>query len=79
MSAATAGGGMPGAQSRPWWTPLPASSSAGFLLPVVPPSPASRIMNVSSGAQTTTDFEDPVLGERYSENRACVRRSDRPS
>ena len=41
-----------------------------ILLPVIPHSPASRIVNVSSGAQAPIDFRDPMLAEGYSGSRA---------
>ena len=40
-----------------------------MLLPIIPPSPTSRIVNVSSGAQTPIDFDDPMLEEGYSGSR----------
>ena len=40
-----------------------------MLLPIIPASPASRIVNVSSGAQTPIDFDDPMLDNRYSGSR----------
>lgn len=41
-----------------------------ILLPVIPASPASRIVNVSSGAQAPIDFDDPMLSEGYTGSRA---------
>ena len=40
-----------------------------MLLPIIPASPASRIVNVSSGAQTPIDFDDPMLESGYSGSR----------
>ena len=41
-----------------------------MLLPMIPASPASRIVNVSSGAQTPIDFEDPMIEDGYSSRRS---------
>lgn len=41
-----------------------------ILLPIIPASRASRIVNVSSGAQTPIDFRDPMLAEGYTGSRA---------
>jgi NAD(P)-dependent dehydrogenase (short-subunit alcohol dehydrogenase family) len=41
-----------------------------MLLPIIPRSPASRIVNVASGAQTPIDFEDPMIRNRYSGGRS---------
>lgn len=41
-----------------------------ILLPIIPASPASRIVNVSSGAQAPIDFRDPMLAEGYTGSRA---------
>ena len=41
-----------------------------MLLPIIPASPASRIVNVSSGAQTPIDFDDPMLDDGYSSRRS---------
>jgi NAD(P)-dependent dehydrogenase (short-subunit alcohol dehydrogenase family) len=48
---------------------------AGYLLtemvlPIVPRSGESRIVNVSSGAQTAIDFEDPMIERGYSGGRS---------
>ena len=41
-----------------------------MLLPIIPASPASRIVNVSSGAQAPIDFDDPMIEEGYSSRRS---------
>jgi NAD(P)-dependent dehydrogenase (short-subunit alcohol dehydrogenase family) len=41
-----------------------------MLLPIVPHSPASRIVNVASGAQTPIDFDDPMIERNYSGGRS---------
>ncbi len=41
-----------------------------MLLPIIPESPESRIVNVSSGAQTSIDFDDPMIEDGYSGGRA---------
>jgi NAD(P)-dependent dehydrogenase (short-subunit alcohol dehydrogenase family) len=41
-----------------------------MLLPLIPRSPASRIVNVASGAQTPIDFDDPMMEEGYSGGRS---------
>ena len=41
-----------------------------MLLDVIPASPQSRIVNVSSGAQTPIDFDDPMIENRYSGGRS---------
>lgn len=41
-----------------------------MLLPLIPASPESRIVNVSSGAQTPIDFDDPMMEDGYSGRRA---------
>ena len=40
-----------------------------LLLPLVPERPESRIVNVSSGAQTPIDLDDPMMDEGYSGRR----------
>ncbi|HUF74785.1 MAG TPA: SDR family NAD(P)-dependent oxidoreductase, partial [Longimicrobiales bacterium] len=41
-----------------------------LLLPVIPHSPDSRIVNVASGAQTPIDFDDPMIERDYSGGRS---------
>jgi NAD(P)-dependent dehydrogenase (short-subunit alcohol dehydrogenase family) len=41
-----------------------------MLLPIIPRSPDSRIVNVASGAQTPIDFDDPMLEEGYAGGRS---------
>ncbi len=41
-----------------------------MLLPVIPHSPDSRIVNVASGAQTPIDFDDPMIERDYSGGRS---------
>lgn len=41
-----------------------------MLLPIVPPSPDSRIVNVASGAQAPIDFDDPMIEQNYSGGRS---------
>ena len=41
-----------------------------MLLPIIPESPTSRIVNVSSGAQTPIDFDDPMMEDGYSGRRS---------
>lgn len=41
-----------------------------ILLPIIPASPASRIVNVSSGAQAPIDFRDPMFAAGYTGSRA---------
>lgn len=41
-----------------------------MLLPIIPESPGSRIVNVSSGAQTPLDLDDPMMEDGYSGRRA---------
>ena len=40
-----------------------------ILLPIIPRSADSRIVNVASGAQTPIDFEDPMMEQNYSGGR----------
>ena len=40
------------------------------LLPIIPETPSSRIVNVSSGAQTPIDFDDPMMERNYSAGRS---------
>lgn len=40
------------------------------LLPLIPDAPASRIISVSSGAQTPIDFDDPMMERGYSGGRS---------
>lgn len=41
-----------------------------MLLPIIPGSEGSRIVNVASGAQTPIDFDDPMIEEGYSGGRS---------
>jgi len=41
-----------------------------MLLPIIPRSPDSRIVNVASGAQTPIDFDDPMIERNYSGGRS---------
>jgi NAD(P)-dependent dehydrogenase (short-subunit alcohol dehydrogenase family) len=41
-----------------------------MLLPIIPRSPESRIVNVASAAQTPIDFDDPMIEQRYSGGRS---------
>lgn len=41
-----------------------------MLLPLIPDTPSSRIVNVASVAQTPIDFDDPMIEEGYSGNRS---------
>ena len=41
-----------------------------MLLPIIPRSPDSRIVNVASGAQSPIDFDDPMMENGYSGGRS---------
>jgi NAD(P)-dependent dehydrogenase (short-subunit alcohol dehydrogenase family) len=41
-----------------------------MLVPIIPRSPDSRIVNVASGAQSPIDFDDPMIERRYSGGRS---------
>jgi short-subunit dehydrogenase involved in D-alanine esterification of teichoic acids len=41
-----------------------------MLLPIIPRSPDSRIVNVASGAQSPIDFDDPMIENGYSGGRS---------
>ncbi len=41
-----------------------------MILPIIPDAPGSRIVNVSSGAQTAIDLDDPMMENGYSDRRS---------